>query len=115
MGTSQAWVAGPTFVNTGTGLFQNVVTLLDDNLVESLYCTGAALSIGGLDHGRRERSLTIWAIGGDVTLTNADAGSLAANQILTPSGATVTIPQNTFAILKYDGVALVWRPMSIPA
>lgn len=48
-----------------------------------------------------------------VSVTNSDAGSAAANQILTSSGATLALPPNTAVELVYDGTATKWRVVNV--
>lgn len=50
-----------------------------------------------------------------VSVTDSDAGSVAANQILTGTGGTLGLPPNTSIELVYDGTATKWRVVTVSA
>jgi len=69
------------------------------------------LTLQGIVAGESGQDLEIWAIGaGQVDIANASGSASAANQILTPTGATVTVTAAVgYAKLRYDGTTAKWR------
>lgn len=61
--------------------------------------------------GRRIRLVNVSAF--NITLTNNDAASTAANQLRSPSGASVVLGGNDVADLEYDASTQRWRICSV--
>lgn len=84
---------------------QDNVALAD---IDSLICNNAALvTFRGFVSVVAGQALRLVVINAQVDLAHQDAGSTAANRIITPTAATVTITR--FADLVYDGVTARWR------
>lgn len=76
--------------------------------VDSLLCNNAsAVTWRGFLAGASGQRLTLTVINAQVDLAHQDANSSAANRIITPTAATVTLTR--FADLSYDGQTLRWR------
>ena len=73
----------------------------------------AASTLTGLAGGVTGQEMTINNINttaaNTLTLANANAGSLAANQFLLPSGLDWIIPAGGSVKLRYDGTSTAWR------
>lgn len=118
-GTTQRWrpvlnrdeVAPIT--NASTGTLNDVVTTSSGSPATGIRFTGAAPAVTGLASGTSGRALYLTATGGDVTLNNENAGSTAANRIITGTGASATITDEKVATLVYDGTSSRWRLTSI--
>jgi hypothetical protein len=73
----------------------------------------AGSAITGLTGGVDGKYITIINLGaGTLSFTNQDAGSSAANRIITSTGATVTLNTNGRTTLIYDATTLRWRMLA---
>lgn len=72
---------------------------------------GAGSTITGIAAGSSGRRVTIFNIAGaaNLTLTNEDATSVAANRLLTPNAAALLIRPQGSAVLWYDSASVRWR------
>lgn len=81
-----------------------------------LRCANAsALTLTGLLAGVPGQRLAIVATDDDVTIVNASGSSTAANQVLTFTGADVTLLASEGALLEYDGTSACWRLLFVSA
>ena len=70
----------------------------------------ADFTITGFDGGSDGRILTLVnSTTFIITIANENVGSVAANQIVTGSGADITVPVNTIANFIYDADITMWR------
>lgn len=76
------------YTGAGSATFTGIAA---GNAGQILYLTNAATSTNTL------------------TLNNQDAGSAAANRIITGTGAALTMANNSSVVLQYDGAASRWR------
>ena len=95
--------------NTATGPLHNIASAVSGTPTSTIRFSGSAPVVTGIASGTPGRRLVLQATGGPLTLKNDDAGSDAANRILTSSGADATIPDEQTAILVYDGTSQRWR------
>ena len=74
-------------------------------------------TISGITGGTDGLYLTVVNVAGSGTLsfTNEDAGSTAANRIITSTGATVTLNTNDTATFIYDATTSRWRQVATVA
>jgi len=73
----------------------------------------ASRAITGIANGLDGRFLVLVNVGSNaITLKNEDAGSSAANRIITGIGATVTLDADDTAELIYDSTTSRWRQIS---
>jgi Collagen triple helix repeat (20 copies)/Chaperone of endosialidase len=102
---SVAFKRGADFTTTGT------TNNADFGNASLIRLTGAsAQTITGIAGGSDGELLTIVnAAAQAATITNNDAGSLAANRIRTGTGANVTLASDASISLVYDSGASVWR------
>ncbi len=71
---------------------------------------GAAQTVTGIANGSDGKLLTIMNAGGNAaTISNAHTGSVAANRILTGTGADLTLNADASILLAYDSGTSVWR------
>lgn len=75
--------------------------------------SGAARTITGFDVAVNQVNDTIWIINvgatNDIILANQNAGSAAANRIITNTGADLTLNPDEAALLWYDDTDSRWR------
>lgn len=72
--------------------------------------TDAPRNITGFSGGTDGRRLMIINVGAqNIVLTHQDAASLAANRILSQTGANVTMAGDAIQEIIYDAVTLRWR------
>lgn len=72
--------------------------------------TDAARTVTGFAGGADGRLMLIANVGSfNLVLANQNAGSVAANRIVTGTGADVTVAADDTAILIYDSVSSRWR------
>lgn len=70
----------------------------------------APRTITGFSGGRKGRYLLIINVGSfNITVNHEDAGSLAANRVLNPGGASLVLVPNQSSQMWYDSVASRWR------
>lgn len=99
-------------VNASSGALNNIVSLdlVDSTVVEGLrFSNVLGATINGIASGYGGRRLYVLAAAAAVVFANQNAGSLAANRIVTGTGADVTLQLGSSAWLVYDGVDLRWR------
>ncbi|HYG78676.1 MAG TPA: hypothetical protein VEK08_26990 [Planctomycetota bacterium] len=73
----------------------------------------ASRTITGLANGANGRVLIVANVGASpIILPNESPSSVAANRIINPSGASVTLSANYGALLIYDGTSSRWRMIS---
>jgi hypothetical protein len=100
---------------TATGT-QNNLSISEGDTFRANNAT--ALTITGLvapaSPAKPGKPLRVVAIGaGTVTLNNEDAGSTAANRIITGTGAALTLAAATgWALVVYDGTSSRWRVLA---
>lgn len=71
---------------------------------------GGTSVITGIAGGVHNRELWIYNVSANnIGLAHNDGNSTAANRILSPTAATVTLAQNDCALVRYDGVTASWR------
>ena len=84
-----------------------------DNIrqVVRVEATGANRTITGFDVQAEHDSMWVTNVGAsnDVILAHQNAGSVAENRIISPTGADVNLSQNESAFLWYDGTTDRWR------
>lgn len=73
--------------------------------------TSTLTGITGGARGRRIRLINVSAF--NVTLTNNDAASSAANQLRSPTGGSIVLAANDIADLEYDNDTGRWRICSV--
>lgn len=96
---------GSDFSSTGT---QNDVSTSNLSLLR--YTGAGTATITGFANPSNGKYLVFMnASSSVVTLTNADAGSASANQILTGTGASLLMAAGSSALLVYDNTATNWR------
>lgn len=66
-------------------------------------------TINGLAAGNDDDEIMITAVGNTTTIANQAVGSLAANRIITGTGANVTLSTDQTARLIYDATTARWR------
>lgn len=66
-------------------------------------------TITGLQQGSPGRRIRIVSLAGNLTITNEDTGSTAANRITVPAGVDVVLSTNDLVDLEYDSVTERWR------
>lgn len=72
--------------------------------------TDAARNITGFVAGADLRPLEIWNVGSqNIVLQNQNAGSAAANRIITGTGADITVVPDDVVRLRYDAATARWR------
>jgi fibronectin-binding autotransporter adhesin len=100
---------GTDFSTTGT---TNNASFANASLIR---LTGAsAQTITGISGGRDGYILTLINAGStDATITNNDSNSLAANRIITGTGASISLLANATVTLVYDSTAAVWHAGSV--
>lgn len=98
---------------TGT---QNDFTFTNP-LASVIKFTGSAPVLTGIDSAKVDGFVLtlISATGTSLTINDQDAGSIAANRIITGTGAAVVITTDGSAQLMYDGDSLRWRVISTTA
>lgn len=94
-------------VFTGTGA-QNDVAPSAGAFVE-VQCTGAAPVITGFTGGAAGRQLLLICLGTTLKVSNEDAGSTAANRILTEATSGQIVGAGGQLLLTYDGANSRWR------
>src|SRR6185437_12269310 len=73
----------------------------------------AARAITGIANGVIGRRLTIVNVGANtITLKNQSASSVAANRLITGTGADLAIAADQSVMLEYDGTTARWRVVS---
>lgn len=74
----------------------------------------ASRTITGISGGKKGRVLSILNVGAQsIVLAHQSASSLAANRIISPTAANITLGANDSAELYYDSTSLLWRFRSI--
>lgn len=106
-------------VNAGTGALNNVASsdLVDLTAAEGIRFTNAVgPTVNGIASGYSGRRLYVMATTSQVILANENAGSLAANRIVTGTGSDAILQAGSIVMLVYDGASLRWRlhPMGAP-
>lgn len=99
-------------INASAGALNNVasIDLVDSTVSEGLRFSNAlGATINGIASGYGGRRLYVLAAAAPIVIANQNAGSLAANRIVTGTGADVTLQMGSSAWLVYDGVDLRWR------
>jgi hypothetical protein len=105
---SVATLAGPA--NTSTGTINDVST---DGFSYLRFTGGGAVVVTGFANGSDGKDLEIInRTGNTVTLNNQDAGSSAANRIITGTGGNLVIANDAGARLKYDATTTRWQVMA---
>lgn len=93
--------------NSTTGTQNNVST---SGLSYIRFTGASATSITGLSNGSDGKILVITnKTGTQLTLNNNNSGSLAANRILTGTGADLAIENNASVLAIYDSTASLWN------
>lgn len=74
----------------------------------------APVNVTGIALGASGRVLAVVNVStaNAITLTHEDAASTAANRLLLPSGANLTLPPNGAALLVYDATSSRWRVLA---
>lgn len=71
--------------------------------------------VTGMVAGQDGETRLIWNVGATaIVINNADAGSTAANQFLTSTGAALSVAQNKCALTIYDATTAKWRITLLP-
>lgn len=97
-------IASPTQI---AGNVNDYETLAADILRLS---TDASRNITGLAGGYDGRRLDLVNVGAqNIVLQNQNAGSAAANRVITGSGADITVGADDYVQLFYDGTTARWR------
>lgn len=79
----------------------------------TLRLQGVAVNISGFTGGKMGRELKIINVGANnIGLLHEGAASVAANRIITSTGATITLGANDSATLYYDSTTARWRVTS---
>lgn len=102
-------------VNASTGTLNDVVTTVTGTPASGITFTGAAPTVNGFASGTPGRVLFLVAKGGAVTLAHEAAGSIAANRITTPTGASVNVADESTAIVVYNATDSRWHVLSTGA
>ena len=72
--------------------------------------SSAAWNITGISGGKKGRVLHILNVGAqNILLLHQSASSSAANRIISPTAATITLGTNDSAVLYYDSTDARWR------
>lgn len=92
---------------------QNDYSTLDtDNQIVGILRldSNSAINITGLANGQEGRTLCIINVGSNnISLTDQDASSVAANRIITGTGASIVLVPDDIAKLVYDATTARWR------
>lgn len=88
---------------TGSGTYANVTEVFVDGGVADRNITGLTGGVAG-----RVMAITNKGTTNAIILKNQSGSSTATNQFLLT--ADVTLPANTSLVLRYDGLASMWRP-----
>ncbi len=81
-----------------------------------LYTGSGSATFTGIAGGTDGRQIRITnTSSSDLTITNQDTGSSAANRIITPSSSSVVVSQNVTVGFEYDAGASRWRIVTLPA
>lgn len=99
-------------VNASTGAINNIASadLVDLTAAEGIrFTNGVGPTINGIASGYGGRRLYVMAAASAIVLANQNAGSVAANRIVTGTGANETLQAGSIAWLVYDAVDLRWR------
>lgn len=91
--------------NASTGTLNDVTTTGYSGVRHS----GAAPTVTGYASGAAGRRLLLTTTGGPLILANESASSVAANRIVTGTGANVTIANGAGCELVYDATSSRWR------
>ena len=86
---------------------------IGDATVLRLTPDGGGSTITGFAGGWSGRLIRIISLGANLVLSNQDAGSVAANRILSPTGANVTLATDDVASLFYDSTTERWRVINV--
>jgi len=106
LGSSSPLVSG-SLNNNSTGTVNDVSTA-SVGAVRFTHASGATVT--GFADGSANKLLVVYAAGGaDVTINHEDAGSVAANRIITYLGGARTIYSGTFGLFSYDATSSRWR------
>lgn len=112
-GTSSRWRLSdkevPVLANASTGNLDDVVTTTSGNDAAGLRFSGAAPVVRGLASGRAGRRLYVMTTGGSLVVANENSNSVAANRIITGTGADVTIADEETVLFVYDATSSRWR------
>jgi hypothetical protein len=100
-----------TITEAGSGTLDDVSTVGTGCAGAVRFTAPATVTVTGFANGVDGKRITVWSVDSDahVILKNLDAGSAAANQIVTPSGADYDMAYQDSVELYYDGIALNWR------
>lgn len=102
--------AGPSIDVAATGAINDLASIdAGGASAGAIRFTGVAPTVNGLAAGATKRRVVVMAVGGPLVLANENAGSAAANRIVTGTGANVTIQQGAAAWLAYDATSSRWR------
>lgn len=76
--------------------------------------TGASAgrTITGIAGGVAGRSLILMNVSGTIVLANQNTSSIAANRIITGTGANLTMAEDDSVFMLYDGISTRWRIIS---
>lgn len=101
----------PPLVNATTGSIVDIPsTDADTTSAEGIRFTNVVgPTVTGIASGYGGRRLYVMAAAAAIILADEDAGSAAANRIVTGTGGNVTLQFGSSAWLVYDGVDLRWR------
>lgn len=104
---------GPTIANSSTGTLNNIASTSGSDDAGAIRFTGVAPTVTGIVGGADKRRLVLIARGGPLVLANQSSSSVAANRIVTGTGADVTIKNNGAALLAYDPTSARWQVVGI--
>lgn len=99
---------GPTMVFVPIGTSHNVPSKVNELEAGTIRFTGVAPTITGIADGSDGRRLVLRAVNSPLVLANENAGSFAANRIVTGTGGNVTIGQGGAALVVYDSTSGRW-------
>lgn len=100
-------VASPAALSSGNN---NNYSIGDTVTSLRLTPNAGGSTITGITNGFPGRKLTLINLGSAaITLAHQSGSSTAANRLISPSNASVTMPSNDVALLEYDGTTERWR------
>ena len=101
--------SGADYTTTGS---QNNVNLGSGSLFR--YTGSSSATFTGVTGGTDGRQIHIMnTSSSNLTVTNQDTNSIAANRIVTPNSGNIIIPPLATSVMQYDSVAARWRLLTV--
>jgi hypothetical protein len=98
-----------TLGNAGTGALNDVATTISGAPASAVRFSGAAPVVSGFASGTDARFLPLATTGGNLVIKHESNLSAAANRVITPTGADVTLNDESIAFLVYFSTESRWR------